>query len=59
MMESGQPHLLTAADQPWRWPRTVRETEGQTPAVDSAPATLLDVSSGQTVELPVGTFGWF
>jgi response regulator RpfG family c-di-GMP phosphodiesterase len=44
MLESGQTTLLTARDQPWRWPRALQTTDGQGPVVDSAPATLLDVS---------------
>lgn len=44
MIESGRTTLLTATDQPWRWPKAVRETESPGPAIDSAPSTLLDVS---------------
>jgi response regulator RpfG family c-di-GMP phosphodiesterase len=62
MIESGQTTLLTATEQPWRWPRGTRESEGQAPALDSAPATLLDVSRFITALLrltdrPIGERG--
>ena len=43
MLESGQTTLLTATNEPWRWPNAFR-ADGRERAVDSAPATLLDVS---------------